>query len=137
MFLLDANVLSEMQKLSSNVGVVSFLQSTPATQLFISSTTLSELSYGIYKLDKGKKQTGLLHNLTSLRASFAGRILPYSEAVALRYGELTAQQEKRGLNDDVFDTMLIAQALIERMSVVTRNRKHFENRGIKVLNPFV
>ena len=133
MYLLDANVLFDMQKPQPNSGVVAFLEATPASQLFLSSTTLSELSYGIHRLPQGKKQTQLLENLASLRQAFKGRVLPYSEGVAVRYGKLMATQEKRGLNDDVFDTMLIAQALVTRLSVVTRNEQHFEGRGIEVV----
>ncbi len=136
MFLLDANVLSEMQKLTPNKGVVAFLETTSASQLYISSITLAELAYGIHRLDEGKKQRGLLGNLEKLRVAFAGRILPFGEAAALHYGELMAQQEKRGFNDEVFDAMLIAQALVAGMGVVTRNEKHFENRGVSVINPY-
>lgn len=136
MFLLDANVLSEMQKTKPNAGLVSFLRSTPASQLFISSVTLSELSYGINRLSKGKKQTDLLANLTSLRTVFSGRILPYTEDIAIMYGGIMANQEKQGFNDDVFDTMLIAHALTENMTIVTRNEKYFKNRTVQVVNPF-
>ncbi len=136
MFLLDTNIFSEMQKTTPNEGVVAFLEATPGSQLYLSSVTLAELTYGIQRLDEGRKRRGLLANLKKLQAAFAGRVLPFGEAAALHYGALPASQERRGFNDDAFDTMLIAQALVESMAVVTRNVKHFRDRGARVVNPY-
>ena len=137
MYLLDTNVLSELQKPQPHAGLSDFLKTIPASQLYISSVTLSELSYGIHRLPEGKKRRVLLQNLAEIRKVFKGRILLYSEDAAVQYGDLLAAQEKRGFNDDVFDTMLIAQALENGMSVITRNEKHFKDRGVSVINPFI
>ena len=47
-----------------------------------------------------------------------------------------ARQIRLGYNDDVFDAMLIAVAATEDLTVVTRNVKDFEERGVRYLNPF-
>ena len=62
---------------------------------------------------------------------FDGRILGIDLAVARRWGQLSAVVGNR--NPD----LLIAATALERdLTVVTRNVRHFEPAGVRIVNPF-
>lgn len=66
-----------------------------------------------------------------LISSYADRVLALSTAISLQWGRLA--QRHGHMNAD----LLIAATAIEHdLTVVTRNVRHFEGTGAKVLNPF-
>ena len=136
MYLLDTNVLSEIQKPQINEGVKTFFATTQQREIFLSTISLAELGFGIYRLSEGKKKETLKANLQTLKHNFRGQIIAFSEGAAEHYSQFMARQIRLGYNDDVFDAMLIAAAATEGLTVVTRNIKDFEKRGVRHLNPF-
>lgn len=59
-----------------------------------------------------------------------------TEDIANKWGELQAEAEKRGQKMPVIDSLIAATAIIENLTVVTRNTKDIENSGCKILNPW-
>jgi predicted nucleic acid-binding protein len=57
-------------------------------------------------------------------------------AVGLRWARLVCDLKKEGRTLPVLDTMIAATALEHDPTVVTRNVRHFEGTGVKLLNPF-
>jgi len=135
-YLLDTNIISEIQKPKANHGVITFLDSIKASQMHISSITIAAISYGINRLPKGKKKKNLKQNFNKIKATFSSRIIPFTEDTAEAYGAVMARREKNGIIVDAFDTMLIAQAKIFGLIIITRNEKHFLNEEVKIINPF-
>ena len=136
MYLLDTNVLSNSLKLSQYPNLQRWLAAQSATSLYISSISLAELAYGVARLTDGKRKESLGNDIEKLRLRFNQRILPIDAEVALRYGSHHAAQIAAGLNDDPFDSFIIATALVYDLTVITRNINHFENRGVKVVSPY-
>lgn len=136
MYLLDTNVLSDSLKLSQYPQLQTWLASQLATHLFISSISLAELSYGVSRLPEGKRKEDLYGDLSRIAQRFSNRILSVDAATALRYGAHHAAQVTQGLNDDPFDSFIIATALEHQLTVVTRNLNHFQDRGVSILSPY-
>jgi len=137
-FLLDTNVVSELIKPRPALSVVKWVDSTDENLLFLSVLTLGEIRKGIAGLVKRARRGALETWLeTSLRPRFAGRILPVDEAVADRWGVITAAAAAAGTPVPVIDGLLAATALQHNLTLVTRNAADVARTGALVLNPFV
>lgn len=136
-YLVDTNIPSELTRDTPDARVVSFLHNTPQDKLFLSVMTIGEISKGIATLPTGKKRHTLQTWLDQdLRLWFGGRILPVSEAIADRWGKLSAAARASGTPLPVVDGLLAATALEHDLILVTRNVKDFSVLGQDLLNPF-
>lgn len=89
-------------------------------QVGISSITLSELSFGAERSARPEQ------NLEALREFLlALEIAPFDELCAFRYGNIRAQQEKKGRPIGSLDTLIAAHALAIDAILVTHNTREF------------
>jgi len=89
--------------------------------LAISSITVSELYYGVYKSQHIDKNTlALEHFLKPFN------IVDYDFKASVEYGKIRADLEKKGKVIGGLDMMICAHALSLDMIVVTNNTKEFE-----------
>lgn len=133
MYLLDTVVLSELRKRNRNPGVVAWVQSVTATDLFLSTITIGEIELGIESqrtVDPPfASELGRWLDLT-LRA-YGDRILPLDVGIARRWGRLAAR-----IGNKAIDLAIAATALEHGLTVVTRKTRHFDPTGVATLNPF-
>jgi len=134
-YLLDTNVISEMQKTNCSENVKSFINTMDWEDLYLPAITLGELSYGIEKLPHSKKKHDLsIWLYTQLPQWFNGRIVTFDAEVMLEWGKIRAAVER---SLPVADTLIAAAAIVHHMFIVTRNTKDFEDiEGINLLNPW-
>ena len=133
-YLIDTNVLSELRRKTPDANVVKWVNSRPATSLYLSVLTLGELRKGIDSLADIKRKLKLVDWLeTELPLFFAGRILAIDQSVADRWGRLLAVA---GRPLPAIDSLLGATAAHHGLTMVTRNSKDFDNLGLEVLNPW-
>ena len=100
--------------------VVRRLQRIPAADVGISSITLSELTYGVYRSGRPEQ------NRVALVAFLAPfEILPYDDMAAQQYGELRSDLEGRGTPIGSLDTLIAAHACSIDCTLVTNNTSEF------------
>jgi predicted nucleic acid-binding protein len=135
MYLLDTNVISELRhgKPQQSAQVRAWAASQPVSRMFLSAITVLELEKGVLALERKTPPQGraLRLWLVGLRASFAGRILPFTENAAALCAAMHVPNPKPER-----DAMIAAIALEHRMTVVTRNVQDFEGCGVALINPF-
>ncbi|WP_291969905.1 type II toxin-antitoxin system VapC family toxin [Candidatus Symbiopectobacterium sp.] len=137
MFVLDTNVVSELRKarigkIDSNV--LAWAESMDAADLFVSSITIMELELGILSVERRDAVQGAVLRSwleQHVLPEFSGRTLPVDTAVALRCARLHVP-DKRGERD----ALIAATALVNGMTVVTRNVADFEPTGVQIFNPW-
>jgi predicted nucleic acid-binding protein len=135
MYLLDTNVLSETRKGHGHALVKAWVTAQPTGGLYLSAITVLEVQRGIYKAEQqGDQAKAAIFERwleERLLPAFAGRILTTDQAVARRAARLPWPDPR-----DYRDALIAATALVHGAVVVTRNVKHFEGFGVKLLNPW-
>ena len=136
-WLLDTNILSEGRKPRPEPRVAAFYQTQPLNQLYISVVNVAELRFGIELQQDPARRAELNDWLTlTLRPTFAGRILPVTEDILLKWRLLMEDGRKIGHTYSHPDLVLAATALHHGLTVVTRDRSDFDKARVPVLNPW-
>ena len=134
-YLLDTNVISEIQKINGNEKVKQYIHSIGIENLYLSAITIGEICFGIEKLPVGRKK----HELSvwlyiQIPQWFNNRMIYLDNDVFIEWGKLCAKVKKTLPCED---SILAAVALCHNMTLVTRNTNDFEGiEGIKLLNPW-
>lgn len=108
-----------------------------ADEAAIPVVTLGEIQYGVERLAPGRLRNSLQLWFDGLMGRFALRILPTDEPVWLTFGRLKASVEAIGKPQEDMDLLIAAVATVNRLTLVTRNTKHFLDTGIPTVNPWL
>ena len=135
MIIVDTNVWREISHAQGNPHVKRWFVDQES-ELLLSSIVLSEMRYGVCKMDDGRRKQMMLGWYDRLEAEFSDRILDYDRKCASAYGELANEIRIRGLDTGVMDTMIAAQAIANEAAIATRNVKDFAFAGISVIDPW-
>ena len=136
-WLLDTNILSELNRPKPDAKVVAFLAGRPLDLLFVSSVTFAEIRYGIERLDDPTRRNQLHDWLThKLRPMFAQRVLPITEDIMLRWRLLVEDGRKAGHTFSQPDLIIAATALHHDLTIVTRDTSDYRKTGAALFNPW-
>jgi predicted nucleic acid-binding protein len=137
MIILDTNVVSEMMRVAPAPAVVAWLNDQDASRLFLTAVTVGEIRYGLRILPVGRRRQLLEEGFEKILAgAFVGRILPFDEAAAHRYGELMGSRKEMGRPLDLPDGQIASVAWATGSAIATRNVRHFVDCGVEIINPF-
>jgi predicted nucleic acid-binding protein len=137
MYLVDTDVISEARKEDKgNPGVRQFFQDAERNgdPLYLSAVTIGELRQGVESVrHRGDEpQARLLERwLNRVTSTYEDAILAFDEEIAEIWGRLRVPNPENPL-----DKQIAATALINDLTVVTRNTAHFAPTGVQALNPF-
>ena len=133
-YLIDTNVLSELGKgARCHPGVAAWYRSAAPEALCLSALVIGELRAGVEALRRrDPDRAGRIERALILAVDlFADRIVGIDRRVAERWGRLDGYQRAA-----VVDGLIAATALVNGLTVVTRNVRDFAATGVSCLNPF-
>ena len=132
MYLLDTNVVSELRRPRPNSAVLQWILAIPAEQLFLPAVTIGEIQAGIEitREQDSLKAEELEAWLDQVMASYG--VLPMG-AQAFREWARLMHGKSRVMTEDA---MIATTAIVNNMTVVTRNVRDFRNLGVELHNPF-
>jgi tRNA(fMet)-specific endonuclease VapC len=118
-YLLDTNICIYIIKRKPPEVIQRFKSLLP-TEIGVSSITVAELEYGIYKsTDIAKNREALNQFLLPLE------VLDFKVESTQAYGQLRADLSLRGLVIGAMDMLIAAQALSQDLVLVTNNTSEF------------
>lgn len=120
MYLLDTNTCIYFLK-NSFPTLTQRLLNTDPSELFVSSITVFELTYGAEKSKWGEKTR---QKLAMFLAPFT--ILPFDDEDAMVAGRIRGALEQRGMPIGPYDVQIAAQALAKGLTVLTHNLSEFK-----------
>lgn len=136
-WLLDTNILSERRKPKPDPRVTAFYDAQPLHDPYISAVNIAEIRFGIELQQDPTRRAQLNDWLTlKLRPAFAGRILPVTEDILLKWRLLMEEGRNTGHTYSHPDLLLAATALQHGLTVVTRDRSDFDMAQAPVFNPW-
>ncbi|MFT4912045.1 MAG: putative nucleic acid-binding protein [Brevundimonas sp.] len=136
MYLLDTNAISEPKSPRPDPSLVSWLGDQLPTDLHLSVMSVGELRRGIVRLAPGRRRDDLDYWLAQLILRFNDRILPVDLEVTERWASLAETQRAAGRTADMTDELIAATAHVHGLTIITRNIRHFEHAGCRVLSPW-
>jgi hypothetical protein len=136
MIVLDTNVLSEIIKPDAAPAVRQWLNQQSIEALYLSSITLAEMTYGIGAMPQGRRRDALYATAQGAFALLEGRILPFDDKAARRYGELAVNARAAGKGFPLPDGYIAAIASAHGFAVATRDVSAFTAVGLKVIDPW-
>jgi hypothetical protein len=136
-YLIDTDVVSEARKASrANAGVQKFFLNAARENipLYLSAVTIGELRQGVESIRyRGDLvQADLLERwLNRVSEDYGDSILAFDAEMAQVWGRLRVPHSENPL-----DKQIAATALLNQLTVVTRNTAHYEPTGVPLINPF-
>ncbi len=132
MYLLDTNVLSELRRPRPHPSVLGWVRSVSQGRLHLSAVTIGEIQVGIemtrrQDLGKAEELDAWLE-----RVLLAFDVLDVDAAAFREWARLMQRQS----DTLIYDAMIAAVAIVNRLTVVTRDVRDFEQLGVPVLDPF-
>jgi tRNA(fMet)-specific endonuclease VapC len=122
-YLLDTNIVSHIMQ-GRDPALLAKLQTLAVGDVALSSVTLGELEYGIQRKGNPTRLVAALEQVL-LRMD----VLPWTKTVAQCYGKLCADLESKGINLSDLDMMIAAQAVAEKLILVSRDKAFLQLRG--------
>jgi toxin FitB len=136
-WLLDTNVLSELRRPKPEGKVVAFIAGCPLDQLYVSIVTFAEIRFGIEMVLEPSRRLALNEWLAQkVRPMFRGRVLDITEDIMLKWRLLVEEGRKAGHTFSQPDLIIAATAVHHDLTVVTRDRTHYDKTGASVFNPW-
>jgi len=136
-YLVDTDVVIEARKREKADAAVQafFLQAAENDNpLYLSAITVGELRRGVeiirHRGDRAQADQ-LEQWLQRVLDEYAENILSLDAEIGQVWGRLRVPHPENPL-----DKQIAATALIHDLTLVTRNAKHYESLGVRLLNPF-
>ena len=136
-WLLDTNVLSELRRPKPDPRVTGFIAAQALETLFVSVVTFAEIRFGIERVAKPGQRAALNDWLEhELRPMFERRVLPNTEEVMVKWRLLVEEGRRTGHTFSQPDLIIAATALLNGLTVVTRDVGEYRRAGVLVRNPW-
>jgi toxin FitB len=136
-YLLDTNVLSEVQRPRPDAQVLAWLDQVDEDRTFLSVASVGKIAKGVAQLEEGRRKSALQQWLdVDLGARFGNRLLAIDRETALAWGGLMAAAKREGRGLSVMDAWIAAVALRHELTLVTRNTRDFAGIELELLDPW-
>ena len=130
-------MISETLKPRPEAGVIDWIGSQMANDLFLSSIGLGDLVRGARRAkDRTRREhfnRWIDHDLT---AQFHGRILPFDQEAAAIWGQIMGDGDRLGRPKPMADAQIAAVTRRHNLTLVTRNTGDFTDMNVAILDPW-
>lgn len=137
MIILDTNVVSEAMRLVPSAKVMEWLAKQPVSELSTTAVTEAEVFSGIARMPEGSRRRDFQARAELLFESYFDKgVLPFDGRSARSFATILSERQKRGKPIQPLDAQIAAIARLHNAALATRNTPHFEDCGIRLVNPW-
>lgn len=139
MYLVDTNVISAAALSRPEVPALVEWMDAHSASLFLSVVTIAEIEDGIAKSRRQRatrKSANLAAWLETVLHLYSDRILAFDVPTARIAGTIADRTRGQGQAPGLADIIIAATAARHRLTILSRNLKHFEPLGVVVIDPF-
>ncbi len=137
LILLDTNVLSALMQREPDQTVVTWLDEQPSESVWTTAITVFEIRMGLELLAKGRRRSQFEQEFDRLLVEdLDGRVQLFDRAAADAAGTIAASRQRAGLTVEIRDVQIAGVASSRKATLATRNVRHFEGLGIRLVNPW-
>ena len=97
---------------------------------------MGELTYGVARLESGRRRDEIRAWPDDLKNTYARQILPLDTEAAEVWGAVSANCEAKGRRLPVRDAQIAAIALRHGLTLVTRTTSDFVATGVPLIDPW-
>lgn len=128
-YMLDTNIIIYLKNHRSEAALRRFTKRSPR-ELCISSITMAELEYGVFKSSKpSQNQIALTTFLSQIE------VIPFDTEAAIEYGAIRTYLEQKGQPIGANDLLIAAHAKALNLTLITNNTREFSRiPSLKVEN---
>jgi predicted nucleic acid-binding protein len=136
LYLLDNNVVKELNGATPDSNVINWLNSVDDVDIYIAVSVIMEQRKGI-EVERKEKNADLKEllagesRLKKLIADYWDRFLHIDNEIAEEWGRLYGERQA-----ELIDLLVSASANVRGFTVVTRNIRDFRGRAKKIFDPF-
>ena len=128
-YMLDTNICIYIIKQKPK-NVIERFRQAQVSEIGVSSTTLSELEYGVMKSAKSEQ-----NKLALVQFIAPIEISAYDDVAAQHYGVIRAHLERQGTPIGSLDMLIAAHALSQNSVLITNNESEFKRvSNLKIEN---
>jgi len=133
-YLLDTNIISEVVKKTPDTEVMNKIKQFDG-MLALPSVVLHELRFGWLSMPEGKRKQGIGQFIVEVVGQLP--VLDYDARAARVHAEIRAEIKQKGETIPFVDGQIAAIAIVNGITLVTRNTKDFQAiSGIRLDNWF-
>jgi predicted nucleic acid-binding protein len=139
-YLVDTNVISATAPTTvvKRAEVIEWMD-THSLDFFLSAVTIAEITDGIAKSEREgatRKASVLSEWLRAVLHLYGGHVLPFDTPTAEIAGTLSDLARDRGHSPGFADVAIAATARRHRLTILSRNERHFAPMNVTVIDPF-
>jgi len=135
---LDTNVLSELARRTPAPEVIDWLDRQPPESVWTTSISVFEIDSGLALMPAGQRRDMIRVLIARMiDEHLEGRVLPFDRPAAEAAAQLHAARQQAGRPVDFRDTQIAGIVLARKATLATRNARHFEDLGARVVNPWL
>jgi toxin FitB len=139
-YLLDTNVVSAFApgKQLASPRIAAWFEGQ-ADRLFLSVVSVIEIEAGICKLRRMgacRRADDLWQWFGRILDVYGDRVIPLDTEIGRTAGAIAESVQAAGHSPGLADITIAATADVRRLTVLTRNTRHFAPIGVPVLDPF-
>lgn len=135
--LLDTNVLSALMQRKPDETVTAWLDEQPSESIWTTSITVFEVRMGLELLAEDRRRSRLEQEFDRLLAEdLTGRVQLFDRVAADAAGAIAASRQRAGRTVEIRDVQIAGIADARKATLATRNVRHFEGLGIRVVDPW-
>jgi predicted nucleic acid-binding protein len=137
MIVLDTNVVLALMSDHTAATVASWLDRCPPDSIWITTVTIFEIRFGIETLAHGSRRRQLESGFARVLAEdIEERVLQFDDAAADAAALIAAKRQRVGRIGELRDTLIAGIVVSRHADLATRNVRHFQDLGVRVIDPW-